>query len=71
MNRETHVRFCESGGVRFPSATHRNASVRSRRADERAMAALERMYAKLRLKVNRAKSKVELAHRCSLLSYSF
>jgi hypothetical protein len=22
MNREIHVRFCESGGVRFPSATH-------------------------------------------------
>ena len=38
---------------------------------ERVMAALERMYAKLRLRVNRAKSKVELAHKCSLLSYSF
>jgi hypothetical protein len=35
------------------------------------MAALERMYAKLRLRVNRAKSKVELAHKRSLLSYSF
>ena len=22
MSREVHVRFCESGGVRFPSATH-------------------------------------------------
>jgi hypothetical protein len=22
MSREAHVRFCESGGVRFPSATH-------------------------------------------------
>jgi RNA-directed DNA polymerase len=33
--------------------------------------ALERMYAKLRLRVNRAKSKVDLAHKCSLLSYSF
>jgi len=29
------------------------------------------MYAKLRLRVNREKSKVELAHKCSLLSYSF
>jgi RNA-directed DNA polymerase len=38
---------------------------------ERVMAALERMYAKLRLKVNRAKSKVELAHKRSILSYSF
>jgi len=35
------------------------------------MAALERMYAKLRLKVNREKSKVDLAHKRSLLSYSF
>ena len=22
MSREVHVRFCERGGVRFPSATH-------------------------------------------------
>jgi RNA-directed DNA polymerase len=48
-----------------------NVYVRSRRAGERVMAALERMYAKLRLRVNRAKSKVELAHKRSLLSYSF
>ena len=48
-----------------------NVYVRSRRAGERVMAALEQMYAKLRLKVNRTKSKVELAHKCSLLSYSF
>jgi RNA-directed DNA polymerase len=49
-----------------------NVYVRSRRAGERVMAALERMYAKLlRLRVNRAKSKVELASKCSLLSYSF
>jgi RNA-directed DNA polymerase len=37
----------------------------------RARAALERMYVKLRLRVNREKSKVELVHKCSLLSYSF
>jgi hypothetical protein len=35
------------------------------------LAALERMYAKLRLRANRAKSKVEPAHKCSVLSYSF
>jgi hypothetical protein len=35
------------------------------------MVALERMYAKLRPRVNREKSKVELADKCSLLSYSF
>ena len=48
-----------------------NVYVRSQRAGERVMAALERMYARLRLKVNRAKSKVERASKCSLLSYSF
>ena len=48
-----------------------NVYVRSQRAGERVMAALERMYRKLRLRVNREKSKVELAHKCSLLSYSF
>jgi RNA-directed DNA polymerase len=48
-----------------------NVYVRSRRAGERVMAALERVYARLRLRVNREKSKVELAHKCSLLSYSF
>lgn len=48
-----------------------NVYVRSRRAGERVMAALERMYARLRLRVNREKSKVELAHKRSLLSYSF
>jgi hypothetical protein len=35
------------------------------------MVALERIYARLRLRINREKSKVELAHKCSLLSYSF
>lgn len=48
-----------------------NVYVRSRRAGERLLAALERMYTKLRLRINREKSKVELAHQCSLLSYSF
>jgi hypothetical protein len=35
MRREFHVRFCEGGGVRFPSATRRNIYVRSHRAGER------------------------------------
>jgi group II intron reverse transcriptase/maturase len=48
-----------------------NVYVRSRRAGERVMAALERMYTKLRLRVNREKSKVVHATKCSLLSYSF
>jgi group II intron reverse transcriptase/maturase len=59
----------EKRGHRFVRyADDCNVYVRSRRAGERVMAALERMYAKLRLKVNREKSKVELAHKRSLLS---
>ena len=38
MRRESHVRFCEGGGVRFPSATRRNVYVKSKRAAERVMA---------------------------------
>jgi retron-type reverse transcriptase len=48
-----------------------NVYVRSWRAGERVMAALERIYARLRLRANREKSEVELAHKRSLLSYSF
>ena len=48
-----------------------NVYVRSQRAGERVMAALERMYGKLRLRINRDKSKVALAQKCSFLSYSF
>jgi len=32
MRRESHVRFSEGVGVRFPGATQRNVYVRSRRA---------------------------------------
>ena len=42
MSREVHVRFCESGGVQFPSATHRNVYVRSLRAGQRVMANISR-----------------------------
>ena len=45
--------------------------VRSRRAGERVMAALEQMYAKLRLRINRDKSKVAPVSKCSFLSYAF
>jgi len=48
-----------------------NVYVRSRRAGERVMQALERMYGKLRLKINREKSKVAPAQKASFLSYSF
>jgi group II intron reverse transcriptase/maturase len=42
-----------------------NVYVRSKRAGERVMAALEQMYAKLRLRINREKSKVAPAPKCS------
>jgi hypothetical protein len=38
MRRESHVRFCESVGVKLPHATHRNIYVRSQRAGERVTA---------------------------------
>ncbi len=48
-----------------------NVYVRSRRAGERVMAALRRMYAALRLRVNEAKSAVALAVTRKILGYRF
>lgn len=48
-----------------------NVYVQSERAGERVMAALERLYARLRLKVNREKSKVARAQKRSFLGFSF
>jgi len=59
MRRESHVRFCEGGGVKAPSATRRNVYVCSLRAGERVMASVERfLERRLKRKVNRAKSAV-------------
>jgi RNA-directed DNA polymerase len=38
MKRECHVRFCESGGVRLPSATRLVVLCRSREAADSALA---------------------------------
>jgi hypothetical protein len=35
MRRELHVRFCEGGGVKLPSATRRNIYVRTEQAGQR------------------------------------
>ena len=71
MRREFHVRFCEGGGVRFPSATRRNIYVRSRRAGERVMASVSRfLTSKLRLKVNEAKSAVARPEERKFLGFS-
>lgn len=48
-----------------------NVYVRSRRAGERVMRLLTRLYTKLRLRVNASKSTVDLATRRKLLGYSF
>src|SRR6516162_5208539 len=71
MRREFHVRFCEGGGVRAPSATRRNIYVRSRRAGERVMASVSRfLTSKLRLKVNEAKSAVARPEQRKFLGFS-
>jgi group II intron reverse transcriptase/maturase len=48
-----------------------NVYVRTRRAGERVMALLRRLYSNLRLRVNEAKSAVDLAINRKLLGYSF
>jgi RNA-directed DNA polymerase len=48
-----------------------NVYVRSRRAGERVMELLRRLYARLRLRVNEAKSAVDLATKRKILGYSF
>ena len=71
MRREFHVRFCEGGGVRFPSATRRNVYVQSKRAAARVMIELTQLYAQLKLRVNPAKSAVAPAKDRQFLGYSF
>jgi group II intron reverse transcriptase/maturase len=48
-----------------------NVYVRSRRAGERVMELLRQLYARLRLRVNEAKSAVDLATKRKILGYSF
>jgi len=71
MRRESHVRFCEGGGVRVPSATRRNVYVRSQRAGERVMEALAGLYAKLKLQINPEKSAVARVWDRDFLGFSF
>ena len=48
-----------------------NVYVRSKRAGERVLGLLRQLYAKLRLRINEAKSAVDLAWRRKILGYSF
>ncbi len=58
MNREVHVRFCESRGVRFPPAAHRVALCRSRRQAQAALEAIGDILADLGLRLHPDKTKV-------------
>jgi hypothetical protein len=71
MSGDVQVRFCERPGVRFPWATHLNVYVRSWRAGEDALQTLRRLYAKLRLRINEAKSAVARPQDRKFLGYSF
>ena len=71
MRREFHVRFCEGPRVKFPRATRRNVYVRSRRAGERVMQALRRLYATLHLRVNESKSAVAPVQDRKFLGFTF
>jgi len=66
MSREVHVRFCESGGVRFPSATHLVILVDAYRRHDWLLKAVNRRLreelAKLQIDINEGKSRfVDLA----------
>ena len=57
MRREFHVRFCEGGGVRFPSATQLVILCRRGKGEE-ALQRLREIMGKLRLTVNEEKTRV-------------
>jgi RNA-directed DNA polymerase len=72
MSREAHVQFCESLGVRFPGATHRNIYVRSEQAGRRVMESITRFIThNLKLKVNETKSAVAQPQERKFLGFSF
>jgi hypothetical protein len=59
MSRETHVRFCESRGVRFPPATHLVVLVHGSQADTEALHEdVTRVLAPMGLALSPAKTQV-------------
>ncbi len=58
MRRELHVRFCEGGEVRFPSATRLVAGFQDRSDAERFLAELRVRFAKFRLELHPDKTRV-------------
>ena len=72
MNREVHVRFCESLGVRFPRATRLQIYVKTHRSARRVFASVERFLTwKLKLVVNQQKSRIAKADGVEFLGFKF
>jgi hypothetical protein len=57
MRRESHVRFCESVGVKLPHATHLVILCKKGNADE-ALQQLHKIMSKLKLTVNEEKTRI-------------
>ena len=58
MRRESHVRFCEGGGVQFPSATRPVIHCVSRRQAEQVLAALHERMAVVGLQLHPDKTRI-------------
>jgi hypothetical protein len=70
MRRELHVRFCEGGGVRFPSATRLVILVKSERAAKRVMEGITQyLEEELGLPVNQEKSQIAPAKDVEFLGF--
>ncbi len=63
MRRESHVRFCEGGGVRFPSATRLVVLCRNHKAVKEAERRVGILFGRLKLQLHPEKSRtVELSY---------
>ena len=71
MSGDVHVRICEHLGGRFPGVTRRNVYVRSRKAGERVLMGLRKLYDRLHLKVNEAKTAVASVYGRKFLGFRF
>ncbi len=58
MRRESHVRFCEGGGVRFPSATRPIVHCRSRQQAEEVVGAIRDRFAQCSLELHPTKTRI-------------
>jgi len=58
MRRESHVRFCEGGGVKFPSATRLIVGFQHKSEAERFLAELRERFRKFRLELHPDKTRL-------------